>query len=37
MRSLATVHKHLANLEAKGAIRRAPNHARAIELAEVRP
>ena len=30
--SLATVHKHLTNLEAKGLIRRKLNHSRAIEL-----
>jgi repressor LexA len=30
--SLATVHKHLTNLEAKGVIRRTWNHSRAIEL-----
>lgn len=30
--SLATVHKHLANLEAKGLIRRNWNHSRAIEV-----
>ena len=30
--SLATVHKHLTNLEAKGLIRRTWNHSRAIEL-----
>jgi repressor LexA len=30
--SLATVHKHLQNLEAKGLIRRIWNHSRAIEL-----
>jgi repressor LexA len=30
--SLATVHKHLQNLEAKGLIRRNWNHSRAIEL-----
>ena len=30
--SLATVHKHLSNLENKGAIRRTWNHSRAIEL-----
>ena len=30
--SLATVHKHLTNLEAKGIIRRTWNHSRAIEL-----
>lgn len=30
--SLATVHKHLTNLERKGCIRRTWNHSRAIEL-----
>ncbi len=30
--SLATVHKHLTNLESKGLIRRTWNHSRAIEL-----
>ena len=30
--SLATVHKHLTNLEQKGLIRRTWNHSRAIEL-----
>lgn len=30
--SLATVHKHLANLESKGLIRRKMNYSRAIEL-----
>ena len=30
--SLATVHKHLQNLEAKGLIRRNWNHSRAIEI-----
>lgn len=30
--SLATVHKHLTNLERKGLIRRTWNHSRAIEL-----
>ncbi len=30
--SLATVHKHLTNLETKGLIRRTWNHSRAIEL-----
>ena len=30
--SLATVHKHLSNLEEKGLIRRTWNHSRAIEL-----
>ncbi len=31
--SLATVHKHLNNLEQKGVIRRNPNHSRALEVA----
>jgi len=31
--SLATVHKHLQNLERKGVIRRLPNQSRALELA----
>lgn len=31
--SLATVHKHLRNLEHKGAIRRTHNHSRALEIA----
>jgi len=31
--SLATVHKHLQNLERKGIIRRLPNQSRALELA----
>ncbi len=35
LNSLATVHKHLTNLEQKGCIRRTWNHSRAIEL--VRP
>lgn len=35
--SLATVHKHLSNLERKGAIRRTWNHSRAIELVDERP
>lgn len=30
--SLATVHKHLANLEAKGVIHRQPNRSRALEV-----
>jgi repressor LexA len=30
--SLATVHKHLRNLEQKGAIRREHNHSRALEV-----
>jgi len=30
--SLATVHKHLKNLEAKGLVRRRWNHSRALEL-----
>lgn len=32
LNSLATVHKHLTNLEQKGIIRRTWNHSRAIEL-----
>ena len=32
--SMATVHKHLANLSAKGAIRRTWNHSRAIEIVD---
>jgi repressor LexA len=32
--SLATVHKHLQNLEAKGLIRRNWNHSRAIEVTQ---
>jgi SOS-response transcriptional repressor LexA len=32
LRSLATVHKHVSNLEAKGLVRRRWNHSRAIEL-----
>src|SRR5690242_10016985 len=38
--SLATVHKHLRNLESKGFIRRMHNHSRALEMASksgVRP
>jgi len=38
--SVATVHKHLQNLEAKGLIRRNWNHSRSVELtgeAELRP
>jgi repressor LexA len=35
--SLATVHKHLTNLEAKGIIRRTWNHSRAIELVRQAP
>jgi len=31
--SLATVHKHLRNLESKGFIRRTHNHSRALEIA----
>ena len=31
--SLATVHKHLRNLEQKGFIRRMHNHSRALEIA----
>ena len=34
--SLATVHKHLTNLEAKGFIRRAWNRSRSVELAPTR-
>ena len=34
LNSLATVHKHLANLEAKGLIRRKWNFSRAIELVD---
>ena len=30
--SLATVHKHLQNLERKGRIRRVANHSRALEV-----
>lgn len=30
--SLATVHKHLHNLELKGFIKRTPNHSRALEV-----
>ena len=33
--SLATVHKHLTNLEQKGRIRRLANHSRALELTDV--
>jgi repressor LexA len=36
LRSLATVHKHVSNLEAKGSIRRKWNHSRAIELVSQR-
>ncbi|HVA80903.1 MAG TPA: transcriptional repressor LexA [Candidatus Binataceae bacterium] len=32
--SLATVHKHLRNLEQKGFIRRQHNHSRALEMAD---
>src|SRR5713226_1568654 len=35
--SLATVHKHLSNLEAKGYIRRNHNHSRALEIAGKSP
>src|SRR5271154_913748 len=31
--SLATVHKHLRNLETKGFIKRMHNHSRALEIA----
>ena len=34
--SLATVHKHLSNLETKGLIRRKWNHSRAIEVTDDR-
>ncbi len=34
--SLATVHKHLRNLEQKGAIQRQHNHSRALELPRAR-
>lgn len=37
LNSLATVHKHLTNLEQKGAIRRTWNHSRAIEMVPRRP
>ncbi len=36
LRSLATVHKHVSNLEAKGLIRRKWNHSRAIEIVNKR-
>ena len=36
LRSLATVHKHVSNLESKGLIRRKWNHSRAIELVQAR-
>lgn len=36
LNSLATVHKHLTNLEHKGLIRRTWNHSRAIELVSQR-
>jgi repressor LexA len=36
LKSLATVHKHVSNLEAKGLIRRKWNHSRAIELVQQR-
>lgn len=35
--SLATIHKHLKNLEAKGLIRRRWNHSRALEMVDDRP
>jgi len=35
--SLATVHKHLRNLEQKGVIRREHNHSRALEVPKTRP
>src|ERR1700733_11740931 len=34
--SLATVHKHLRNLESKGFIKRQHNHSRALEIAQRR-
>ena len=34
---MATVHKHLSNLETKGLIRRKWNHSRAIEVTDDRP
>jgi len=34
--SLATVHKHLRNLEHKGAIRREHNHSRALEIPQAK-
>jgi repressor LexA len=34
--SLATVHKHLRALEARGAIRRLPHHSRALEVVKAR-
>jgi repressor LexA len=37
LNSLATVHKHLTNLEQKGLIRRTWNHSRAIELVPQTP
>lgn len=36
LRSLATVHKHVSNLESKGLIRRKWNHSRAIEMVQHR-
>lgn len=35
--SLATVHKHLTNLEEKGCIRRSWNRSRSVELVNARP
>lgn len=35
--SLATIHKHLKNLESKGLIRRRWNHSRALEVVDDRP
>ncbi|MCL4820574.1 MAG: transcriptional repressor LexA [Vicinamibacteria bacterium] len=32
LRSLATVHKHLSNLQTKGLLRRSPNRSRALEV-----
>ncbi len=37
LRSMATVHKHVSNLEAKGLIRRQWNHSRSIEIVEQNP
>ena len=36
LRSLATVHKHLSNLQEKGLLARAPNRSRALELVPTR-
>ena len=35
--SLATVHKHLTNLQEKGFIKRAWNRSRSVELVQTRP